>query len=611
MNILTIDFETYYSQTYSLSKMTTEEYIRGDEFEVIGVSVQVDDGEPQWFTGTHEETKQWLQQFDWDNSFALAHNAMFDSAILSWVFDIRPKAWLDTLCMARATDGLEVGNSLAKLADRYGVGKKGTEVGDAKGLRRIDFPKAQLAQYGEYCKNDVAITYTLCQIMIDRFSMSELKLIDLTLSMFYKPVLQLDTLLLEQHLIQVKDRKDKLLEACISDKDTLMSNPKLAELLISLGVEPPMKISPANGKETYAFAKNDEGFKALADHADERVQAIVSARLGTKSTLEETRTERFIGISLRGKMPVPLRYYAAHTGRWGGDDKLNLQNLPRKSLLKKAIVAPKGYVLVDADSSQIEARTVAWLSGQNDLVKAFDDKQDVYKIMASSIYGKKEEEISADERFVGKTTILGAGYGMGSAKFKLQLQTFNVEIDDEEASRIIDVYRGTYKWIPKLWKEANSSLDALRQGKTAKVGCQDQALVLTESGFLLPSGLYLNYPDLKKDGDDQWSYASRRGRIKIYGGKIVENLCQALARCVIGEQMLRISKRYKVALTVHDAVMAVVKEEERDDAIRYVAECMSWRPKWAQTLPLACEIGAGTSYSDCSDKKSLEKWGLA
>ena len=611
MNILTIDFETYYSQTYSLSKMTTEEYIRGDEFEVIGVSVQVDDGEPQWFTGTHEETKQWLQQFDWGNSFALAHNAMFDSAILSWVFDIRPKAWLDTLCMARATDGLEVGNSLAKLADRYGVGKKGTEVGDAKGLRRIDFPKAQLAQYGEYCKNDVAITYTLCQIMIDRFSMSELKLIDLTLSMFYNPVLQLDTLLLEQHLIQVKDRKEKLLEACISDKDTLMSNPKLAELLITLGVEPPMKISPANGKETYAFAKNDEGFKALADHADERVQAIVSARLGTKSTLEETRTERFIGISLRGKMPVPLRYYAAHTGRWGGDDKLNLQNLPRKSLLKKAIVAPKGYVLVDADSSQIEARTVAWLSGQNDLVKAFDDKQDVYKIMASSIYGKDEKEISADERFVGKTTILGAGYGMGSAKFKLQLQTFGVEIEDEEASRIIDVYRKTYGWIPKLWKEANSSLDALRQGKTAKVGCQDQALVLTESGFLLPSGLYLNYPDLKKDSDDQWSYASRRGRIKIYGGKIVENLCQALARCVIGEQMLRISKRYKVALTVHDAVMAVVKEEERDDAIRYVAECMSWRPKWAQTLPLACEIGAGTSYSDCSDKKSLEKWGLA
>jgi DNA polymerase I-like protein with 3'-5' exonuclease and polymerase domains len=610
MNILTIDFETYYSQAYSLTKFTTEEYIRSDDFEVIGVSVQVDCSEPLWFSGTHAETKEWLNQFDWSNSFALAHNAMFDSAILSWIFDIRPKAWLDTLCMARATDGLEVGNSLAKLADRYGIGKKGTEVLNALGKRRADFSKEELARYGEYCCNDTSLTYVLCQILIDRFSMSELKLIDLTLSMFYNPVLQLDTLLLEQHLMQVRDRKDKLLQACISDKDTLMSNPKLAELLLSLGVEPPMKISPANGKETYAFAKNDEGFKLLAEHADERVQAIVAARLGTKSTLEETRTERFIGISLRGKMPVPLRYYAAHTGRWGGDDKLNLQNLPRKSLLKKAIVAPKGYVLVDADSSQIEARTVAWLSGQNDLVKAFDDKQDVYKIMASSIYGKDEAEITADERFVGKTTILGAGYGMGATKFAIQLKTFGVEIDDAEASRIIDVYRKTYGRIPKLWQEANRSLEAFCNRQTAQVGCQPQALSLTEHGFLLPSGLYLNYPDLKKDNDEQWSYASRRGRIKIYGGKIVENLCQALARCVIGEQMLRVSKRYKVALTVHDAVMAVVKEEERDDAIKYVAECMSWRPSWAQTLPLACEIGAGNNYSDCSDKKSLEKWGL-
>jgi DNA polymerase I-like protein with 3'-5' exonuclease and polymerase domains len=611
LNIITIDFETYYSQTYSLTKFTTEEYVRSDDFEVIGVSVQVDDGEPKWFSGTHSEIKDWLNQFNWSDAFALAHNAMFDSAILSWIFDIRPKAWLDTLSMARATDGLEAGNSLAKLGERYGVGTKGTEVLNALGKRRHDFSLIDLAKYGSYCNNDVSMTYLLFQILVKRFSMSELKLIDLTLKMFYDPILRLDTPLLEQHLMQVKSRKEKLLEACISDKDTLMSNPKLAELLISLGVEPPMKISPANGKETYAFAKNDDGFRQLAEHNDERVQAIVAARLGTKSTLEETRTERFIGISLRGKMPVPLRYYAAHTGRWGGDDKLNLQNLPRKSLLKKAICAPKGFVLVDADSSQIEARTVAWLSGQNDLVKAFDDKQDVYKIMASSIYGKREEEITADERFVGKTTILGAGYGMGATKFAIQLKTFGVEIDDAEASRIISVYRETYGWIPNLWKEANRSLEALCHSKTAKVGCQPQALSLTEHGFLLPSGLYLNYPDLKKDSDDQWSYASRRGRIKIYGGKIVENLCQALARCVIGEQMLRMSKRYKVALTVHDAVMVVVKEEERDEAIKYVAECMSWRPKWAETLPLACEIGAGNNYSDCSDKKSLEKWGLA
>ena len=218
MNILTIDFETFYSQKYSLSKMTTEEYIRSDDFEVIGVSVQVDDADPEWFSGTHSEIKEWLNKFNWSDSFALAHNAMFDSAILSWVFDIRPKAWLDTLSMARSTDGLEAGNSLAKLGERYGIGTKGTEVLNALGKHRADFSPLDLAKYGQYCNNDVAMTYKLFQILVSRFSMSELKLIDLTLSMFYNPILRLNTPLLEQHLMQVRNRKEQLLEACISDK---------------------------------------------------------------------------------------------------------------------------------------------------------------------------------------------------------------------------------------------------------------------------------------------------------------------------------------------------------------------------------------------------------
>lgn len=598
MNILTIDFETFYSRDFSLTKSTTEEYVRSDLFQTIGVSVKENDGEAKWFSGTHEEILDFLSSYNWSSSFALAHNAMFDSAILSWRFNIFPMAWLDTLSMARATDGLEAGNSLAKLAVRYNLGRKGTEVVEALNKRREDFSKHDLSSYGGYCNNDVELTYALFHVLVQRFSRSELELISLTIKMFSEPVLQLDTPLLEQHLMQVQARKEKLLAQCVANKETLMSNPKLAELLIKMGVEPPMKESPANGKLTYAFAKNDEEFKALMEHPDERVQAIIAARLGTKSTLEETRTQRFISISLRGRMPVPLRYYAAHTGRWGGDDKLNLQNLPRKSLLKDSIIAPKGYVLIDADSSQIEARIVAWLSGQQDLVDAFERKEDVYKIMASAIYGKDEKEIEANERFVGKTTILGAGYGMGHTKFGIQLKTFGVEIEDQEAARIISVYRQTYSHIPRLWKEANSSLDALRQGKTTTVGHQPQALSVTESGFLLPSGLYLNYKDLQ-EGEDGYTYASRRGRIKIYGGKVVENVCQALARCVIGEQMIKISRKYKVALTVHDAVMAVVKKEEKDEALAYIQECMTWRPSWAQTLPLACEIGVGKSYGEC------------
>ena len=274
--------------------------------------------------------------------------------------------------------------------------------------------------------------------------------------MFTEPVLRLNAGLLSSHLLKERQRKEELLQNF--DKDTLMSNPQFAEVLRGFGVEPPMKVSPTTGKETYAFSKTDEAFKALLEHENPSVQALVAARLGTKSTIEETRTERFLGIAGRGALPVPLRYYAAHTGRWGGDDKLNLQNLPRNSPLKYAILAPDGYVMIDSDSSQIEARTLAWLAEQDDLVEAFDRGEDVYKIMASAIYGKGVESITKDERFVGKTTILGAGYGMGAQKFQAQLKNFGVTVELDEAKRIIDTYRSTYPKIAAFWKAAGQAL---------------------------------------------------------------------------------------------------------------------------------------------------------
>ena len=608
--IITVDFETYYDKDFSLSKMTTEEYVRDDRFEAIGVGVKVDDAETEWFSGTHEETAKFLSQFDWANSFVLAHNTMFDGAILSWRFGIKPMAWLDTLCMARAIDN-EASNSLAKLADRLGVGQKGMEVMLAVGKRRQDFAPDELARYGEYCKNDVDLTYKIYGILSANFKKRELKLIDLTLRMFIEPTLELNLPLLEQHLEEVKARKEALLTKVSADKETLLSNPKFAAKLLSLGVHVPTKVSPTTGKQTLALAKNDEEFKRLMEHPNEEVQALVAARLGTKSTLEETRTERFISIAKRGSLPVPLRYYAAHTGRWGGDDKLNLQNLPRKSKLKDAIIPPKGYVLIDSDSAQIEARTVAWLAGQTDLVAAFDKGEDVYKIMASAIYGKPVDKIEAAERFVGKTTILGAGYGMGWRKFQAQLKTFGVEMPDQMCTYIIKTYRDVYPHIPSLWSDGDSCLEALNSEdlKTCRFGYQPQAVSLLPGvGFDLPSGLPLKYMGLHqieeqnpKTGmwEKHYIYATRKGNTKIYGGKIVENICQALARCVIGEQMLRIAQRYKVVLTVHDAIACIAPEEEKDEAVAYVTECMKWRPKWAETLPLSCDVGYGDSYGAC------------
>jgi DNA polymerase I-like protein with 3'-5' exonuclease and polymerase domains len=606
MNIITVDFETYYSADLGFAKQTTEEYVRDPRFEVVGVAVQINDGEPEWFTGDSINTYAFLKKFDWENSLALAHNAMFDGFILTEHFAIKPKGWLDTLSMGRALHGTNVGGSLKVLAEFYGIGEKGTEVNDAKGLRRTDFPKEQLAQYGEYCKNDVRLTWDLFNCMSQDFPPTELRLIDLTIRMFTEPVLALDEGLLNVHLHKERQRKAELLENF--DKDTLMSNPQFAELLTAYGVVPPMKKSPATGKETYAFAKTDEAFKELLEHPNPAVQALVAARLGTKSTIEESRTERFIGIARRGAMPVPLRYYAAHTGRWGGDDKLNLQNLPRGSALKKAILAPAGYMMIDSDSSQIEARTLAWLAGQDDLVEAFDRGEDVYKIMASAIYGKAVEEITKDERFVGKTTILGAGYGMGAAKFQAQLKNFGVAVSLEEAKRIIDTYRATYPRITALWKAASVALEAILRDQLTMLGRDGVLKIEGKGGIRLPNGLYIRYPNLRQKTDEETGkteivYDTKKGRAiipnRIYGGKVIENVCQALARIIIGDQMLMIAKKYHVVMTVHDAVACIVRTEEVKTAQEYVELCMRIRPKWGMELPLNCESGYGESYGDC------------
>jgi len=607
MDLITLDFETYYDRDYSLSKLTTEAYIRDDRFEVIGVAVKLNNEETEWASGTHEQIARYLAAYDWDNSMVLAHNTMFDGAILSWRFNIRPRALTDTLCISRALHGVEARGALKALAERYDIGEKGTEVVRALGKRRLDFSDADLELYGDYCINDVDLTYKLFGIMSRHFPKRELRLIDLTLRMFTEPTVELDRGLLDSHLEDVKDRKDKLLDDAGASKDDLMSNPKFAELLKGFGVKPPMKISARTGKETYAFAKSDEEFKALAEHDDDRVQALVAARLGTKSTLEETRTQRFIDISNRGKLPVPVRYYAAHTGRWGGDDKINLQNLPSRGpngkKLKQSIIAPEGHTLIDADSSQIEARVLAWLSGQNDLTRQFLNGEDVYKYMASSIYGVDVDEVTKDQRFVGKTTILGAGYGMGAPKFQHQLMTFGFDIELEEARRIIQIYRSTNAAISGFWKECQEMIRYMASGQSVHIGRSGVLTVDAERrAIVLPSGLPMFYNGLFFEQGEmgrEYFYKTRQGAKRIYGGKVTENVCQGIARCIIGEQMLRIAKKYKVVLTVHDSIVCCVKDEEIAEAQAYVEDCMRWTPDWAEGLPINCESGIGKSYGDC------------
>jgi DNA polymerase I-like protein with 3'-5' exonuclease and polymerase domains len=621
VQLITIDFETFYDTGFSLSRMTTEEYIQDEQFQVIGVAIKINDDKTEWYIG--DDAGKAIAEIDWPNSMLLCHNTQFDGAILKWYYGFEPAGYLDTLSIARALHGVDAGGSLKALAERYKLGEKGTEVIDAKGMRLEDFPDHQLRQYGAYCKNDVKLTYDLFKVISMGFPIDELKLIDITLKMFISPTLQLDTEILKVRLQEVKQGKTLLLEGLMKKlkcdsaeavRKKLASNKQFAELLEEIGVPCPMKTSPTTGKETYALAKNDIGLIALCEHEDTFIQELCAVRLGTKSTMEEARIERFIAIATRNnnQLPIPLKYYGAHTGRWAGIDKVNFQNLPsrdkKKKALKNAILPPDGHVIMNVDSSQIEARILVWLAGQHDVVEQFRKGEDVYSVFASKVFNREVSKKTPTERFIGKTCILGLGYGTGAKKLQHTLKTSppGAELSDMECQRIVNVYRDVNHEVIKLWDKCDKALKAIAswpEGKAVYYLDNRKVILVTPEGLRLPNGLYIYYPEIEWKTDDSirggYVYKSRRGNVSIWGGAMVENVVQALARIVVGKQMIAISERYKPVLTVHDAIICTAPKDEAQEALDFMMAEMSKAPAWAEGLPITCEGGYGDNYGDC------------
>lgn len=907
MDIVTIDFETYYDKDYSLSKMTTEAYVRDPRFEVIGVGVKVNNHPTDWYSGNNPG--RFLKSLSYKDKAILCHNTVFDGAILSWHFGIQPKLWLDTLSMARPLHNVSVGGSLKSLVTYYGLGAKGDEVINALGKRRADFSSEDMQRYASYCVNDVDLTYQLFQKMKGRFTAEELRVIDIVLRMYTDPTIELDQPMLQQHLDEVLDRKSNLVAEmglnCTEEeaKATLMSNEKFASFLKAYGVEPPMKMSARTSKMTYAFGKTDKAFTALLEHEDPRVQNAVAARLGVKSTIEQSRTQSLLGVAERGKLPIMLNYYGAHTGRFSGGDKMNLQNLPRGGTLRKSLCAPKGKVLIACDSSQIEARMVAWVADQTDLLQAFREGRDVYSEFASEVYGKKVTKADKVERFVGKTClgsgtlvltrrgwvpivdvlctdqlwdgvewvthhgvcymgvkptilmsgveltpdheiltgptrwevaqdvlksstaflsalslatfpssgirstppnqvsrgggthsvnahaaavyyhmphqilepegqpratiapsvrrpinvggnikqryrmistaagyligclrqlvgvttpviarintmvrevfmsatyggmitqssldmsspspvgmtlpstwtgvtttkgmnpemsgshhaqqthptsdksqtlkpvfdilnsgsrnrftiltnagpiivhncILGLGYGMGAIKFRDTLALgqggIKVEIEPSDAQRIVSLYRNKNHRIAAFWQRCGHVIQDLINQKEGQVLPMKALLPYKDNSIILPNRLPIQYPLLQRSETGDGFFYVSDGRsfrkaaaarltggdadgipwVRIYGGKVTENIVQALARIVVTTQMVEIAKRYKIILQVHDEVVCCVDEAEAEEAKAFIMQCMSTPPAWAPDLPVACEADIGKNYGE-------------
>lgn len=408
--IYVIDFETRWSsKEYTLSKMTTEEYIRDPRFKAFGMCIkEYGDGLPATWVRS-KDLQEWVDSIDWSRAAVLAHNAQFDVAILSWVYGVVPAFIFDSLSMARALRGVEVGNSLAKLAEEFGLPPKGRAVHSTDGL--VEIPFAVEEELAEYCRHDTFLCEEVFKRLVEGYPQKELRLIDLTLKMFTSPVLELDQTMLEEAIHEEREKREGLLARLGVTDGMLASNDQFADLLVTMGCEPPLKKSKTTGKETYALAKNDALFQALLNSEREEVSLLCEARLKVKSTLERTRAQRFLEIAQRGTLPVPLNYYGAHTGRWAASrgSGINMQNMKRGSFLRKSILAPDGYQLVVCDLAQIEPRVLAWLAGYEDVLEIFKSGGDPYALFARDMFSIPDltKESHPDLRQSAKSAMLG------------------------------------------------------------------------------------------------------------------------------------------------------------------------------------------------------------
>ena len=648
--ILCIDFETRWSsKDYTLSKMTTEEYIRDNKFVAFGACThEFGSDEPiRWVSGP--DLSEYFSGIDWGRTAVLAHNAQFDISILEWRYDCHPVFIFDTLSMARALRGVEVGNSLAKLAADFGLPPKGNAVHSTDGMAELD-PLVE-SELADYCKHDVYLCERIFDRLVKGYPSKELQLIDMTLKMYTRPVLQLDQKMLIQALSEEGNIREALLQRLNIDESELASNPKFAQILTNLGVTPPTKISKTTGKPTLALAKNDALFQALLNGANEDVALLCEARLKVKSTTERTRAQRFLDISQRGPLPVPLSYYGAQTGRWTAakGSAINMQNLKRGSFLRKAIMAPDAHQLVVGDLSQIEPRVLAWLADYNDMLDIFRAGGDPYAAFGGQMFNIPglTKASHPELRQSAKSALLGCGYGLGWASFASQLLTgflgappvryerafskaLNVNKDMAErflewsetevklrdiphtctfadlvhhaiaAKRIIDIYRATASPVVSFWDMCSSLLvSALVNGKEHTHKC----LTFRKGEIELPNGMCLRYPDLREVKDEkgrsQWVYGP--DATKLYAGKITNNVTQALARVVMTDGMLRVSKRYPVVGTVHDELIALVPDSEVEEAKTWVLAQMTMEPRYMPGIPLSADGGAHRRYGEAKN----------
>jgi len=590
-----LDFETYFDDNYTLSKMTTEAYIRDPRFEVLGVAIK-NGARGEWVA--QPAVADFIQSINLPNTTLLCHHAHFDGLILSHHFGIKPARWLDTLSMARYLHGAHIKKSLGSLSDHYGFAEKSVPYDLFKGKHWGDLDANTQWLLASGCLRDCELTYQIFERMLQEgFPPPELKVIDLTVRMFTEPALVGDTKLFEK----VRDdewlkKNQTLYELGVGEKD-LASADKFAAILEAEGVEvayKPGKLGPIP-----AIAKTDPFMQELLNHEDERIATLAQARLDVRSTLNETRSGRLFGCSTRGSLPVYLNYCAAHTRRWGGGDSINLQNLPRGGAIRRGLRAPDGYLFAAPDQSQGECRILNWLAGQEDVVERFRSGHDPYLPIASKFYGREITKADVAERGTGKQLELSCGFGAGGATIVRTAArgTYGppVKLSAAQGEQAKYVYRTSHLKVVELWREGEDAIVSL----AAKKNFEWRIFFSYGDGKLYhPNGLWLDYSHLKREAGE-WRLYEGNGRYrKMYGAKLVENVVQWLSRIVTAEAMVRFdAEGYRVVGMSHDDVWLLVPTEGAEEHAKKIVRIMSRVPDWAPGLPLAADCKIGETYS--------------
>ena len=692
--IITLDWETYYdSKDYTLSKMGPIEYIRDARFTELCLGIRVNRA-PTYVVELPDIRQALLDlQLGRPGTFVVGHNMNgFDALILSEIHGIVPWRIMDTMTMMRWTglSRMMMENHKTLTAHfGHGIKQEGTVVSNGKRYKE-DFTPAEWAFFKQYCADDVTQCSENAFMMLGWMSPDAVAFSSMTAKMATCPVLQLDGPMLAGYIQELDDRAQKSMQE-ISEMfhfhtreeflKAIRSKVKFCDMLRALGSEPPMKFSEAktntmkakleadlliaqqNGwptcdiqakldrPESYtvyepALAKSDLEFTAMLEDPDPRVALLVQTRLEHNSSIERSRAVRFYELSKSGKpMPVMLKAFHAHTSRYGAgnaegaSDGLNVQNIskrdPQKLTLRRSIKAPAGYKLVSVDSSQIEARMLAFIAGEVELVEQFREGRDPYSELAEKIFSVPWQEIKAGAksgnkkmkayRNVGKTAILSAGYGVGATKFSNTLLRQGVHLSDdleqhhETAKHAHMIYRMSNTAITSFWKECQRVIEHLCLSGEGYFGTPvggrypfhyamlpvPGAQQVVPSIELLGTGYTLRYPGLRwernEHGKVEYFYDRPRGKnmvkTRIYGGALTENLIQALAFQLLMWQACRMDEQgIPMLANIHDAWLSYAPEDKAEAVQKQMEYWMSQVPDWLKGFPVACEGELGDTY---------------